>query len=129
MQGSNRWADKSTSFHATTKSATSGFTSPALADHLGVKRKLQVAAIQQTFYSVAFALKSCLAEKKQDRTEKRNQNPSCVCLGNNRNLLVSLMLVVVAYPMMLVVVAPRMVDPIVIVVGICERGQDEGGGY
>jgi len=39
------------------------------------------------------------------------------------------MLVVVAYPMMLVVVAPPMVDPIVIVVGICERGQDEGGGY
>ena len=28
--------------------------------------------------------------KKQDRTEKRNQNPSCVCLGNNRNLLISL---------------------------------------
>ncbi len=38
-------------------------------------------------------------------------------------------MLVVAYPMMLVVVAPRMVDPIVIVVGICERGQDEGGGY
>ena len=38
-------------------------------------------------------------------------------------------LVVVALPMMLVVVAPPMVAPIVIAVGICQRGQDQGGGY
>ena|SRR5260370_39920548 len=162
MQGSNRWADKSTSFHATTKSATSGFTSPALAakkanqknlrptsrnspkhnvldalirsenanwrnnakqDHLGVKRKIAGGSNSTKVLFGRLRTEELSCREKQDRTEKRNQNPSCVCLGNNRNLLVSLMLVVVAYPMMLVVVAPRMVDSIVIVVGICERGR------
>ena len=58
--------------------------------------------------------------KEQDCTHERNQNPSCVCLGNRRNMRIA---------MMLVVVAPPENAPIIIVLGICQRGQDQGGGY
>src|SRR6202035_2694225 len=58
--------------------------------------------------------------KEQDCTHERNQNPSCVCLGNRRN---------VGIAMTIVVVAPPTVALIVIAVGICQRGQDQGGGY
>jgi hypothetical protein len=58
--------------------------------------------------------------KEQDCTHKRNQNPSCVCLGNRRN---------VGIATTIVVVAPPMNAPIIIVVGICQRGQDQGGDY
>jgi hypothetical protein len=168
MQGSNRWADKSTSFHATTKSATSGFTSPALAakkanqknlrptsrnspkhnvldalirsenanwrnnakqDHLGVKRKIAGGSNSTKVLFGRLRTEELSCREKQDRTEKRNQNPSwglpreqpelagfsdaCRCrLSHDARRC-----------------RPRMVDPIVIVVGICERGQDEGGGY
>ena len=93
---------------------------------LGVKRKLQPAA---SFLLGHLPTEEVSCRKKQNRTEKRNQNPSCICLGNRRNARIPMTLVVVALPMMLVVVAPPMVAPIVIAVGICQRGQDQGGGY
>ena len=69
--------------------------------------------------------KKISCRKKQDRSQKRNQDPSRVCFGYDRNLLVPLMLVIVASLMMFVVVGPPMVAPIVIVVGICQCGKSD----
>jgi hypothetical protein len=83
----------------------------ALLAGLGVKRKLQAAA---RFLLSQLPTEEMSCRKKQNRTEKRNQNPSRICLGNRRNARI---------PMTLVVVAPPIVDPIVIAVGIGQRGR------
>ena len=71
----------------------------ALLPGLGVKRKLQAAA---RFLLGHLPTEEMSCRKKQNRTEKRNQNPSCICLGNRRNARIPMTLVVVALPMMLV---------------------------
>ncbi len=79
MQGSNRWADKSTSFHATTKSATSGFTSPALAAEKANQKNLRPTSRNSPKHNVLDALirsenANWRNNAKQDHLGRQTQN-------------------------------------------------------
>ena len=79
MQGSNRWADKSTSFHATTKSATSGFTSPALAAKKANQKNLRPTSRNSPKHNVLDALirsenANWRNNAKQDHLGRQTQN-------------------------------------------------------
>jgi hypothetical protein len=69
----------------------------------GKNSNLQVATIQQPFLAGRLPTEEPSRRKKQDYTEKGNQHPPCVCLGNRRNgrifdlpILVTVVLAVVA---------------------------------
>ena len=51
----------------------------------GKNSNLQVATIQQPFLFGRLPTEELSRRKKQDYTEKGNQHPPCVCLGNRRN--------------------------------------------
>jgi hypothetical protein len=82
--------------------------------------------------------KELSCRKKQYRTEKRNQNPSCVCFGDNRNVPIRMMFIVVAFrdsrdenpcryrgPHM--PVREELLRPLLLQIR-CERGSLTGGG-
>jgi hypothetical protein len=65
-------------------SGNANWRNNAKQDHLGVKRKLHAAAIQQRFYSVPFARKSCLAEKSRTAPKKGTKTHPAFASGTTR---------------------------------------------
>ena len=85
---------------------------------------LQIPTIQQRSIRPPFPERAVVS-KKAGPHRKKEPKPTLRLFGYDRNLLVPLMLVIVALPLMLVVVGPPMVAPIVIVIGICQRGKSD----